>query len=188
MTEYIWLGGKSNVELGFLVLRSTNRPGLPGTVDRTLSIPGRNGMWDYGADMGARSFIIDCAFITQNSFELQNAVANLSAHLIDSYGKPRTLELKFRERPNQTFAVRFMGSLDVERIVGLGTFTIPLTAFDPFAYGPEQLQELSITSSPTIINIQSAGNVRTTPEIIITNQGANTLRSFKISNEYVIEG
>ncbi|MNL25722.1 Phage tail protein [compost metagenome] len=188
MTEFIWLGGKSNVELGFLVLRSTNRPGLPGTVDRTLSIPGRNGLWDYGADMGARSFTIDCAFITQDSFELQNAIATLSAHLIDSFGKPRTLELKFRERPNQTFIVRFMGSLDIERIMGLGKFSIPLTAFDPFAYGPEQLQELSINSSPTTINIQSSGNVRTTPEIIVTNQGTNTLQRFKISNEYLIEG
>lgn len=188
MTEFIWLGGKSNVELGFFVTRSSGRPGLPGTVDRTLAVPGRHGLWDYGADLGARSFNMECAFITKDSFELQQAIANLSAHLIDSYGKPRTLELKFRERPNQTFNVRFMGSLDVERIVGLGTFTIPLTAFDPFAYGPERLQELSITASPTIINIQSTGNVRTTPEIIITNQGTNTLKSFKISNEYVIEG
>ncbi|MNH78570.1 Phage tail protein [compost metagenome] len=188
MTEYIWLGGKSNVELGFFVTRASSRPGLPGTVDRTLAVPGRHGLWDYGADLGARLFSLECAFITKDSFELQEFIARLSAHLIDSYGKPRTLELKFRERPNQTFNVRFMGSLDMERIMGLGKFMLPLTAFDPFAYGPEQLVELSMTQSPTIIKIQSSGNVRTTPEIIITNQGTNTLQRFKISNEYLIEG
>lgn len=184
MTEFIWINGKSNVELGFLVLRSSKRPGLPATVDRTLSVPGRNGVWDYGADLAARPFIYDCAFIERDSFALQQRVMTLASLLIDSYGKPRTVELRMRERPGQFFNVRFMGAFDIERIVGVGKFSLPLTAFDPFARNDEKIEEQTISATPTQITVESVGNVRTELIITITNTGSNTLTGFKITNEY----
>jgi phage-related protein len=184
----IWLGGKSNVELGFLVRGTSRRPGLPDTVDRTLSIAGRNGLYNYGADIGARTFVYDCAMIKRNYMELQQAVMSLAAHLVDSYGKPRKLELRQRERPNQTFTVQLTGSFDPERIMGLGMFSLSLMAHDPFAYGLEQIKEKIITVSPDVQQIQSAGNVRTAPLIVITNQGNQTLTRLRITNEYLVEG
>jgi len=184
MTISIWLDDKSNVELGFLVRGTSKRPGLPSTVDRTLSIPGRNGIRDYGADIDARQFIIDGAFNTRNYIELQQRVMNLAAYLVDSYGKPRTLQLRFAERPNQYFNVRLVGSFDIDRIMGLGMFSLPFTAFDPFARDAEKIHEQTIVQSLETITIISSGNIRTEPVITITNTGTTTLQSFKISNEY----
>ncbi|GIO63583.1 phage tail domain-containing protein [Paenibacillus cineris] len=184
MTEFIWLDGKSNVELGFYVQGTSKRPGLPSTVDRTLVVPGRNGLWDYGADLSSRSFEYECAFIERDSFALQQRVQALATLLLDSYGKPRTIELRMRERPGQYFTVRYVGSFDIERIIGLGTFTLPLTAFDPFARDAEKIEEQTITTVPTQISVQSLGNVRTEPIITITNTGTTTLTSFTITNEY----
>ncbi|MEK4052652.1 phage tail domain-containing protein [Paenibacillus sp. FSL F4-0087] len=186
--EMIWLGGKSNIELGFLVRGTSRRPGLPDTVDRTLNIPGRNGLYNYGADIGARTFVYDCAMITKNYMALQQAVMGLAAHLVDSYGKPRKLELRQRERPNQTFSVQLTGAFDPERIMGLGMFSLSLIAHDPFAYGLEQIYETTITTSPHVQQVQSKGNVRTAPLIVLTNQGTNTLSGFRITNEYLVEG
>lgn len=175
------------MELGFLVRGTSRRPGLPDTVDRTLSIAGRNGLYNYGADIGARTFVYDCAMIKRNYMELQQAVMGLAAHLVDSYGKPRKLELRQRERPNQTFTVQLTGAFDPERIMGLGMFSLSLIAHDPFAYGPEQIYETTISTSPHYEEIFSAGNVRTAPLIILTNQGTNSIRKFRIANEYLIE-
>ncbi|UPK45772.1 phage tail domain-containing protein [Paenibacillus pabuli] len=186
--EMIWLGGKSNIELGFLVRGTSRRPGLPDTVDRTLNIPGRNGQYNYGADIGARTFVYDCAMITKDYMALQQAVMGLASHLVDSYGKPRKLELRQRERPNQAFAVQLTGSFDPERIMGLGMFSLSLIAHDPFAYGLEQIEEVLITTSPYKQQVVSKGNVRTAPLIVITNQGNKALSRLRITNEYLLEG
>ncbi|WP_348623638.1 phage tail domain-containing protein [Paenibacillus peoriae] len=185
--EMIWLGGKSNAELGFIVLSTSKRPGLPNTVDRTLSIPGRNGLWNYGADHAERQFTYECAFIAKDYIELQQRVMTLAAHLVDSYGKPRELELKQRERPGQAFVVQYAGNFDVERIMGVGKFSLPLVAFDPFASGQERIYETIITKSPENVQIYSGGNIRAYPYIVLTNIGTTTLRSFRIANEYQVE-
>lgn len=181
------LGGKTAAELGVIMLRSSSRPALPATVDRTLAIPGRPGQRDFGADLGVRQIVLECAFIERDRFALEARLMALAAHLLDSYGRPRTMELTLDTRPGQTFSVRFSGSLTPERIYGTGTLSLPLTAFDPFARGPEQIEELTITESPTVVTLTSNGNVRTEPVITLSNTGSTTLSGFTIQNEYILE-
>lgn len=188
MTKMIWLNNKSNVDFGFIVSRTTQRPALPGTVDRTLSIPGRSGQYDYGANLNARQFVLECAFTTRNAFELQQRVMTFARFLVDSYGNPRELQLRFRERTGQYFNVRFMGQFDIDRIVGTGIFSLPLTAFDPFAYADrERIYEDVITVTPHEQIIESNGNIRTPPVIVLTNEGNTTITHFRITNEYRLE-
>src|SRR5690606_16270472 len=89
------LGGKTARELGLVMLRESQRPILPGTMDKTMHIPGRHGAWDFGAELDARVFELECAFVTKNRVELQRRITALAAHLVDSYGRPRKLELRF---------------------------------------------------------------------------------------------
>jgi len=185
--EAVWLDDKSNVDLGFVVRGTSRRPGLPATVDRTLTILGRHGQYDFGAELDARSFVLDCAFVTRNATELQQKIRELSRFMVDSYGRPRTLKLRFRERPGQHFNVRWTGGFDIERIIGTGLFSLTFTAFDPFAYGPEQVFETTITQSPFTFEIQSAGDIRTPPVIVLTNIGTTTLNQIRIVNEYLLE-
>lgn len=187
--EAIWLDDKSNVELGFVVRGTSRRPGLPATVDRTLTIPGRHGQYDFGAELDTRRFVFDCAFIMRNAAELQQKVMELSRFLVDSFGRPRTMKLRLRERPGQHFTVRYVGSFDIERIIGTGLFSLPFVAFDPFAYADhEQLIEEIVTDSPYTQTVSVMGNVRTSPVIVLTNEGEETITSFKITNEYKLEG
>lgn len=134
MKPQIWLDDKSNIDLGFIVRGTSKRPGLPSTVDRTLSIAGRHGIYDFGADLNSRLFVYDCAVITRNYKELQRVVQGIAAHLVDRHGRPRLMRLKVAERPNQYFNVRYYGAFDIQRIMGTGLFSLPLIAADPFAY------------------------------------------------------
>lgn len=181
------LGGKTAEELGIIMLRSSVRPVLPATSDRTLAIPGRPGLRDFGADLGARQFVLECGFIERDRFALEQRLITLAAHLVDSYGRPREMELTLATRPGQSFTVRYAGTLTPERIYGTGTLSLPLTAFDPFARGPEQIEEVTITDSPTVVNLLSKGNIRTEPVVILTNTGSTTLTEFRITNEYLLE-
>lgn len=133
MSSFI-LGGKRADELGLVMLRQSQRPVLPGTTDRTLQIPGRHGAWDFGAELGPRLFNLEVAFIERNTVALQRKVSELAAFLVDAYGRPRTMELIFTAQPDRRYFVRYSGTLPIERISGLGRFTLPLIAYDPFAY------------------------------------------------------
>jgi len=181
------LGGVPAKELGIIMIGTSKRPILPPTVDRTISIPGRNGAWDFGADVGTRPFNLDCALIEQNAVALQMAIERLAALMVDRYGKPRTLELTFDTRPDRHYQVRYSGSLEIDRIIGLGRFTLPLVAFEPYAYGDERITEQTITASPTVINIRSDGDILTSPVIELTNNGTTTINQFTLSTEYQIE-
>lgn len=132
------LGGKSFAELGLRILRDYEHPILPETRDMSINIPGRHGALDLGAYMGPRYFSLPCMVIdAKNGTVLQKTVRALASHLLDTYGRPRTLELRLSEEPEKWYNVRLSGALPIERIVrGLGQFTLPLTAFDPFAYAP----------------------------------------------------
>lgn len=134
MISNIQLDGKTNVELNFLVLRGSKRPVLPSTVDRVLSIPGRNGSLHFGSDISVRQFDFVCAFNATSAAQLQQYVSELAAFLLDEYGKPRDIELIFLAQPERYYTVRYAGSMPLDRIVGYGEFALPLIAFDPYAY------------------------------------------------------
>lgn len=126
------LAGIDPNSIGLRVLRETARPGLPSTRDRVLTIPGRNGAWDFGADMEPRSFSLECAFLTRRSTELQQSIETLASLLVDAYGRPKTVELVFSSRPDRSYRVRYSGSLPIQRVAGLGKFSLPMVAFDPY--------------------------------------------------------
>lgn len=182
------LGGKTAKELGIIMLRSSQRPVLPGTVDRTLAIPGRHGAWDFGADLAARRFDLECALIADVVASREAAISALAAHLVDSTGRPRELDLIFDNVPDRKYRVRYSGTLPIDRLANTGRFTLTLIAFDPFATGlQEQLVEEVVTQSPHTIQISTDGNVRTSPVIVLTNEGTTTITNFKITNEYRLE-
>lgn len=210
MKPQIWLDDKSNIDLGFIVRGTSKRPGLPSTVDRTLSIAGRHGIYDFGADLNSRLFVYDCAVITRNYKELQRVVQGIAAHLVDRHGRPRLMRLKVAERPNQYFNVRYYGAFDIQRIMGTGLFSLPLIAADPFAYSEVTNDEvnwgseiitfednypmgytggevISVTGNITHTVTVGSGSLSVRPKIILSGAGKNVSvsangKSFRISD------
>lgn len=120
--------------LGIIMLRQSRRPMLASTVDSTADVAGMHGAYDFGAKLSPMQFGLECAMITPNYKELQAAAERLAEFLLDASGRPRQFELIFDSKPSKKYVVRYSGSLDIERIMGLGRFTLPFTAFDPFSY------------------------------------------------------
>lgn len=140
-------------ELGLGTFRNSQRPILSSTVDNTVTVPGMHGAYDFGATMGPRQFELECAFITRNHIELQQRVSTLAAFLLDGDGKPRTMDIVFANSPDRKYSVRYVGSLNIDRISGLGTFTLPFTAFDPFAYSTYTTIDINVDNM--IITVDS---------------------------------
>ncbi|AYB47123.1 distal tail protein Dit [Paenibacillus lautus] len=136
------LDGVTPKSLGMGVFRRTQRPILSSTVDTIVTVPGMHGAYDFGATMGPKQFELECAFFAKNHIELQQRVSALAAFLLDGDGRPRTMPIIFANQPDRQYTVRYSGDLQIDRISGLGTFTLPFTAFDPFAYSKTSTSDL----------------------------------------------
>jgi len=181
------LDGLTPKELGMGVFRKTQRPILSSTVDNTVTVPYMHGAYDFGAHMGPKPFTLECAFIARNHMELQERVSTLAAFLLDGDGRPKTMVIVFANQPDRQYTVRYSGDLQIDRIAGLGTFTLPFTAYDPFAYSTWESDELNVDSlvsvdsdiyvdtgytfsvnSPQSITIYNYGNQNAQPIIEIS--------------------
>lgn len=152
------LGSKTASELNIELLRSTQRRILPDTRDIVLTIPGRPGAYDFGGEFGPRLIELECVFLgTASSAGLQALARNLATHLIDIYGKPKTLKLVFDDEPDKYYNVRYTGSLSMQQIVKAGRFTLPLVAYDPFAYSVDEVSWASVIASGTSITLTNPG-------------------------------
>lgn len=181
------IAGVRPQELGLHTSYASARPVLPTTRDLQLVIPGRNGAWDFGGDMEPRFFSFSCAFVTRSPVQLQQNIEAFARLLVDHYGKPKTVPLVLAEHPDRTYDVRYSGSIPIDRLVGMGQFSLPLVAFEPYAQGPEQVSENVVTSSPYETTIHSEGEIRTEPVITLTNEGTTTITKFRLTNEYRLE-
>lgn len=129
------IDGKDISEFGLILQPRYQHPILPATRDRTIEIPGKHGAYDFGADLNIRQFSLPLVWtkeLTQKA--LQERAREFAAFLTDGNGRPRTLKLAFDYETEKYYMVRYSGSLDIERLLSLGFFELPLIAFDPFAY------------------------------------------------------
>ncbi|WP_085521430.1 phage tail domain-containing protein [Tuberibacillus sp. Marseille-P3662] len=128
------IGDKTFDELGLILSQDYEHPG-PETRDDTLEIPGMPGAWDFGADLGPLPFNLPCKLLDKSPSGLRKAVRAVTAHLFDSGGKPKTLKLTLRYEPDKFYFVRYSGNMStVYTTMKSGEFTLPLKAYDPYAY------------------------------------------------------
>jgi predicted phage tail component-like protein len=137
------LGEKSFEELNLKISSDYQRPMSAPTRDYTMEIGGRHGAWDFGADLGPKPFSLPCTLISNDPTSLQTAINDVTDHLFDATGRPKTMKLVFGESPEKYYMVRFSGNLPINRIIGIGQFTLPLVAFDPYAYYMELTDDLN---------------------------------------------
>jgi len=144
------LDGISAKELNIIMGHDSERPIAPPTVDRFLSIPGVNGILDFGSDVGARQLNLNCHVISKDYRTLQQASERIASVLLDGYGKPKQLKLVFDVNPDRYFLVRYSGSLSINRLFGYGRFTLPLIVVgNPFGHSIDSSDSITWGSSVT---------------------------------------
>lgn len=162
-----------------LVRRSI--PGLPEATENTVEIAERDGEVDFGSTYGARP--IGLAFFITGDYD--TTVSLLMRQFNTRRG---VLDLVFSDRPGKHYFAQYRGTMSWDESTGNRVIDIPLKMYDPFPESDERITELTITRSPQVVNVQSIGDERASPVIVLTNIGTTTLQRFKIRNEYLMEG
>ena len=178
------LGGNLNTALGVELMPDFQEPVLPQTVDRSVAIPGRNGVTMFDSDLGARMITLDLVVIDATTPEtLQSITKAFSEVLLDMDGKPEDVALVFSKEPNYTYTVRYAGNMPLKRIIGgsKGFFSLPLIAADPFSYAAEDTDTYNVTAAYQTMEVVNAGDYRTPPTMTITmNAGSTNVTGFTL--------
>lgn len=169
-----------------LGLKTHNIPPLPPTRDNTVEIAERDGEIDFGSTYGARTFDLECVIMADDpAIDYQNRVAQVAA-LFNA--KKGDIIFTFADRPGKRYIGRYAGTINIEKMIFDGDVTIPIKmGSNPFPVSDEQITELTITQSPQVVSVESAGDERSSPVIVLTNIGSTILSGFTIKNEYQTE-
>ncbi|MGP0583708.1 phage tail domain-containing protein [Paenibacillus timonensis] len=168
----------SEVTGTILVRRSI--PGLPEAIENTVEIAERDGALDFGSTYAARP--IGLAFFITGDYDTTVGL------LMRKFNTRRgLLDLVFSDRPGKHYFGEYRGTMSWDESTGNRVIDIPLKMYDPFPESDERINELNITQSPQVISVQSAGDERASPIIVLTNTGTTTLSGFTIKNEYQTE-
>jgi predicted phage tail component-like protein len=139
---------KTPKDFGLAVLPNHEHEAIPETIDRTLSIPERDGLLYYGSNLGARNFNISMIVIPQdNKAQLQARIREFASYMLNGYGKPKKVKLVFDYEPDKFYYVRFSGRVLPDRLYLMAEFDLPLIADDPYAYASAQVYDPIVPQS-----------------------------------------
>ncbi|KIL46929.1 hypothetical protein KP77_24970 [Jeotgalibacillus alimentarius] len=135
------IAGFSFDALGLSLIRA-NVPILPSTRQFEEELPGLDGAIDLGTEYTTRPIELVLDISADNEAEYQSKLAMVALAFDPSKG---VQELVLGRQSGKVYFVKYNGSLPIERIGTYGEFTLPLKAFDPFAY--------SVTKSTTPLEL-----------------------------------
>lgn len=121
-------------DFGLIAEMGHGNPITPKIEHKTLPIPGRTGLWDFGSEVKEKGISIPVACIGKDRINLQQNLNDFVAFLCDEFGKPRELKVVFDYEKDKFYKVKLAGQLDPERIIHLGRFELGLVAHDPYKY------------------------------------------------------
>ncbi|MCG7407688.1 phage tail family protein [Paenibacillus sp. ACRRX] len=157
-------------------------PILPESDESTLKLAGRDGELSFGSSYNPRRIEMTL-LITSTPSEYHRTLA-LLARIFN--GNRREVTVEFSDLPNRIYRAVYNGTLAPDGQVGSRMVNVSLKANDPWPESTEKVTEVTISHSPEITFITSNGDVQAEPAIVLTNIGTNTIRNFRITNEYTI--
>ncbi|WP_308637724.1 phage tail family protein [Paenibacillus silvisoli] len=188
-------GGATYDGVGFasvgLKLLKTNIPLLPDTRQVEVELPGVDGVLDMGMEYGPRLIELDVMMQASSESHYEERLQML-AKLFNAKSGAKALILD--RAPGKRWMCKFNGSIGIEKLMQLGTFTLPLKAFYPFAesvgdtltplrYGQGyhygmglrigDMYSFPVASSPKSLAVRHAGTHEAYPLIRLTGSGSN---------------
>ena len=149
-------------------------PLTPKYSNRTLAIPGRNGLYYLGTDIKEKPHSFMIGSIAKDKTFLQHRLREFIAFLHDNYGNPRAIKLSYVYEPDKYYTVMMSGQIDVDRVLRTGKFTLTFVSYDPYAYSEVYADEVLWGSN--VITFQSSYKLgRGASDGLRTITGATTL-------------
>lgn len=121
-----------------LGLKRRDIPVLPDTREYNLTIAGRDGEIDFGAEYGPRIINHECVLMAEDTTTDYQAKIIKLAQVFNV--KRGDLYITYSDLPDRRYKMRYAGTMPIEKMIFDGDISIPMKMHDPF---PEALRDTS---------------------------------------------
>jgi Phage tail protein len=128
-------------DFGFNCEPGNEDPLTPNIQRKTLTIPGRAGVWDFGVEIGEKPFTYPLRIMDRFHTEIQKKFEELVAFFFDQYGQPREIKIERDYAPGKTYTVKLAQTIVPNRSVEEADFVVTLVANDPYAYASSNVYD-----------------------------------------------
>jgi predicted phage tail component-like protein len=119
-----------------IIVRNVQRDILPEVSSRTITIPGRPGVYYSGAEYGAREIRVEIVLSGESFSDIRAKVRDIAGWL-----KPDGIKsLVFDDEPDKTYLAVLSEGSEIEEIVYTGKGEITFICPDPYAFGAVRKQ------------------------------------------------
>lgn len=141
--------------------RLTNWQASPSLRNSFVSVPGKPGVADFGADIAEKSILVRCSVWPQYGFSNLVGVLDSLAEWLDPEKGLKQLVLD--DVPDRYFTARLQTEVDCERLIlSAGAFDLKFVCPDPFAYAlTDESFAISATGASTVTRLK--GNTDSMP-------------------------
>jgi phage-related protein len=121
-------------DFGFSCEPGYEDPLMPNFERKTLAIPGRTGLWDFGVEVREKPFAYPLRIMERFHDKMQQKFNELVDFLLDENGQPRNIKMVRDYEPDKYYTVQISASTIPERLEEEGNFVFQVVAFDPIKY------------------------------------------------------
>lgn len=131
-------------DFGYRALLEHYHEAIPEIRDKTMSIPGMAGRWNFGSELGSKPFEIPIQALGLDSLDLQGKQNDLVAFLMNEFGNPRPIKMVFDYEPDKFYTVEISGSVaPTLKAHIIRSNTLPFVAHDPYKYSESFADEVT---------------------------------------------
>ncbi|WP_010054078.1 phage tail domain-containing protein [Carnobacterium maltaromaticum] len=121
-------------DFGFRELTDHSNPAQPNFERKTVSIPGKSGVWEFDSQIGERSIAIPVKYLAISEKEFEKKINMFNSFCFDQHGKPKDLKLVFDYEFEKFHKVKIEQNFIPNRANILKAFDLMFVAADPFKF------------------------------------------------------
>lgn len=180
-------------DFGFICELGNEDPLTPIFERKTLAIPGKVGVWDFGVEIREKHFSFPLRIFEKFWPEREHKFNEFKNFWFDEFGQPREVKMVRDYEPDKFYMVKIVEQILPERLDDEGVFTLPLIANYPYKQFIAQSDEVTWDSdipiisditwlygldafaikSPQTVDVQNDGNLIVRPIILISGIANN---------------
>jgi Phage tail protein len=134
-------------DFGFFCEPGNEDQATPNYESKTLAIPGRKGLWDFGNEIRERPFSYPLKIMDRFHTDMQQRLNELVAFFMDPYGMPRVIKIVRDYETDKHYMVKLNGPIVPERAEEEIIFNLNLIAYDPLKYANVENHEINWDST-----------------------------------------
>jgi len=177
-------------DFGLICEVGHKHPLTPNMERKTLAIPGKVGLWDFGTEIREKPLAIPLGIIDMNRMYLQRKLNDFVAFLFDPYGQPREIKIVYDYDPDKYYLVKCTVLISPEDMISARKFILPFIADFPRKQAIAENHEIHWDSETVTFDDSYSMDTVYVDDVLVTSPQIveTTVNGYALSPTILISG